>query len=370
MVLSQNAMKVPLIDLPAQFRSIEGDIRQALDSVLETQRFILDKQVRNLEREMAKLTASREAIGSASGTDALLLSLAAIGIGPGDEVITTSYSFFATAGMISWLGATPVFVDIHPETFNLRADQIAGKITPRTKAILAVHLFGQCCAFEELTGYGLPVIEDAAQAIGSTRNGKPAGSMGLSGCFSFFPTKNLGGYGDGGMIVTNDETFAKKLRMLGTHGQESERYYHTMIGTNSRLDEIQAAILRVKLNYLAEWNRRRALNAAYYNEQLRQFPIELPVVENSNVSNFHQYVIKTKNRDKLRNFLSDQGIGTAIYYPVILPLQPCFAKLGHKPGDFPAAEKCAETSLALPVHAELSAEQLQFVVLNISRFFQ
>ncbi|MGH9857214.1 MAG: DegT/DnrJ/EryC1/StrS family aminotransferase, partial [Acidobacteriota bacterium] len=316
------------------------------------------------------LTNSRAAIGCASGSDALLLSLVGLGIGPGDEVITTAYSFFATVGMIAWLGATPVFVDIHSETFNLRADQIASKITQRTKAIIAVDLFGQCCAVEKLTGYGLPVIEDAAQAIGSTRNGKPAGSMGLCGCFSFFPTKNLGGYGDGGMIVTNDEEFARKLRMLRSHGQDAERYIHRIVGTNSRLDEIQAAVLRVKLKHLAEWNRKRASNAAFYNTHLRDLPVELPVVEDGNVSNFHQYVIKTKDRDRLRQFLSDQGIGTAIHYPVILPLQPCFANLGHKPGDFPDSERCAETSLALPVHAELSTEQLEFVTFSISRFFQ
>jgi dTDP-4-amino-4,6-dideoxygalactose transaminase len=234
-----------------------------------------------------------------------------------------------------------------------------------------VHLFGQCCAYEELSGYGLPVIEDSAQAIGSTRNGKAAGTMGISGCFSFFPTKNLGGYGDGGMIVTNNDDFAMKLRMLRSHGQEfSQRYHHTMIGTNSRLDEMQAAVLRVKLNYLKRWNHQRASNAAYYNSRLRGLPIEVPEIAEGNVSNFHQYVIKTNQRDGLKNYLSGKGIGTAVYYPVILPLQPCFASLGHKPGDFPVAEKCAASSLALPVHAELSGEQLEFVAASISQFFQ
>ena len=363
-------MKVPLIDLQAEFKSIEREIRQGIDSVLESQKFILDEQVKAFETEMGELTGSGAAIACASGTDALLLSLVAIGLRPEDEVITTAYSFFATAGMISWLGAKPVFVDIHPETFNLRSDQIATKITGRTRAILAVHLFGQCCEFEKLTSFGLPVIEDAAQAIGSTRDGKRAGSMGISGCFSFFPTKNLGGYGDGGMIVTNDEEFANKLRMLRSHGQETQKYYHTTIGTNSRLDEIQAAVLRVKLKHLVQWNRKRASNAAYYNTHLQHLPVELPVIENKNVSNFHQYVIKTENRDKLKTYLANQGVGTAIYYPVILPLQPCFSGLGYKPEDFPDAQKCAQTSLALPIHPELSPEQVEFVAATISRFFQ
>jgi dTDP-4-amino-4,6-dideoxygalactose transaminase len=370
MVLSQNAMKVPHINLQAQYATIEKDIRREIDTVLTTQKFILDEQGRAFENEMASLTNSTDAIGCASGTDALLLSLVALGIGPGDEVITTAYSFFATAGMIAWLGARPVFVDIHPDTFNLRADQIASKITQRTKAIIAVDLFGQCCAVERITDYGLPVIEDAAQAIGSTRNGKPAGSFGLCGCFSFFPTKNLGGYGDGGMIVTNDEKFGRKLKMLRSHGQDAERYIHVIVGTNSRLDEIQAAVLRVKLKHLAKWNQKRLSNADFYNSKLRDLPIELPVVKDGNVSNFHQYIIKTKDRDRLKTFLSDEGIATAIHYPIILPLQPCFANLGHRPGDFPYAEKCSETSLALPVHAELSAEQLEFVAFSISRFFQ
>jgi dTDP-4-amino-4,6-dideoxygalactose transaminase len=363
-------MKVPLIDLQAQFRSIQLEVHQAIELVLAKQKFILDEEVLLFENGIAELTQTRFAIGCASGTDALLLSLHAAGIVAGDEVITTAYSFFATGGMISWLGAKPVFVDIDPQTFNMLPDQVAQKITAKTKAILAVHLFGQCCQIEQLMNFDLPVIEDAAQAIGSMRNGKPAGSTGISGCFSFFPTKNLGGYGDGGMIVTADEAFAKKLRMLRAHGQESERYHHNFIGTNSRLDELQAAVLRVKLKYLEQWNEKRARNAAYYNEHLKHLPLELPGLDTANLSNFHQYVIKCKKRDRLRNYLSDHGIGTAVYYPLILPLQPCFAELGYKAGDFPNAEKCAETSLALPVYPEITAEQLEFVVHHISRFFQ
>ena len=363
-------MKVPLIDLQAQFRNLHPEIHQAIESVLARQRFILDEEVLTLENGIADLTQTSFAVGCASGTDALLLCLRAIGIAPGDEVITTSYSFFATGGMISWLGAVPVFVDIDPGTFNMLPEQVGEKITAKTKAILAVHLFGQCCPIEQLLHFNLPVIEDAAQAIGSIRNGRPAGSIGISGCFSFFPTKNLGGYGDGGMIVTRDEELAKKLRMLRAHGQESQRYHHTLIGTNSRLDELQAAVLRIKLKYLQQWNEKRAANAAYYNEHMRNLPLELPVIDGANISNFHQYVIQCKNRDRLKSYLSDQGIGTAVYYPLILPLQPCFSELGYKTGDFPNAEKCSASSLALPIYPELTAEQLELVVHHISHFLQ
>ena len=363
-------MRVPLIDLQTQFRNLQHEIHQSIESVLTRQKFILDEEVRALEKGIAELTQSNFAIGCASGTDALLLSLRALGIGAGDEVITTAYSFFATGGMISWIGAVPVFVDIDPGTFNLLPAQVANKITAKTKAILAVHLFGQCCAIEQLQQFNLPLIEDAAQAIGSLRNGRPAGSIGISGCFSFFPTKNLGGYGDGGMIVTQDEEFAKKLRMLRTHGQEAQRYHHTLIGTNSRLDELQAAVLRVKLRYLQQWNEKRAANAAYYDEHLKHLPLELPVIDSANTSNFHQYVIQCKNRDRLKSYLADQGIGTGVYYPLILPLKPCFSELGYKAGDFPNAEKCSGSSLALPIYPELTAEQLEFVVQHISHFLQ
>ena len=363
-------MKVPLIDLHAQFQTIEDEIRAAINSVLDRQKFILDEEVSGLEQEIAALTGTRFAVGCASGTDALLLSLLAAGVEPGDEVITTAYSFFATAGMISWLDAKPVFVDIDPVTFNMRTDQIRSKITPRTKSIIAVHLFGQCCEMESILSHGLPVIEDAAQAIGSSRNGKQAGSTGFTGCFSFFPTKNLGGYGDGGMIVTNDESTAQKIKSLRAHGQEGHRYHHQFIGTNSRLDEMQAAVLRVKLQHLEKWNSMRTQNATYYSEHLRHLPLRLPTIQKNNTGNFHQYVIQCAPRDALKDFLAQREIGTAIYYPIILPLQPCFSYLGSRKGDFPDAEKCAETSLALPIFAELKTEQLQFVVESISSFFQ
>lgn len=363
-------MNVPLIDLKAQYQTIRGEIRQAIDRVLENQKFILDQEVAGLEKETAEFCSTRFAVGCASGTDALLLSMLALNIREGDEVITTSYSFFSTAGMISWLKAKPVFVDIDPGTFNLRTDEVAGKMTPRTRAIVTVHLFGQCSKMEDLTSLGIPVIEDAAQCIGAIRNGRAAGSMGVTGCFSYFPTKNLGGYGDGGMITTQDEEIAKRLRILRAHGQGSQQYFHHLVGTNSRLDELQAAILRVKMKHLTEWNLKRQKNAALYSENLKDLPLQVPKIDPGNTSTFHQYVIKTDARNALKEALSTKGIGTAIYYPIPLPLQPCFSSLGFKPGDFPNAEKCAATSLALPIYPELTQGQLESVVSGIRTFFQ
>lgn len=361
-------MHVPLIDLKSQYASIRGEIRAAVDQVLERQKFILDSEGRDLETEMASLCGTRHAIGCASGTDALLLSLLALPISEGDEVITTSYSFFSTASMIAWLRARPVFVDIDPRTFNMDPREVIKKITPKTKAIIAVHLFGQCCEIEELIATGIPVIEDACQAIGSLRNGKPAGSMGKAGCFSFFPTKNLGGYGDGGMIVTNDDDMAALLKILRTHGQ-STQYYHTVLGTNSRLDELQAAVLRVKLKHLSSWNRRRTENAEFYRKVLSGLPVEIPAIDSKNVSNYHQFVLKTRERDALKAALAEQGIGSAVYYPVPIPHQPCFESLHYKRGDFPNAETCAATSLALPIYPELTNEQLQTVASAIRNFY-
>jgi dTDP-4-amino-4,6-dideoxygalactose transaminase len=363
-------MKVPLIDLKAQYSLIKTEIHEAIDRVLSTQKFILDREVQSLEKAIAELTKSTFAMSCGSGTDALLLSLLALNVQPGDEIITSAYSFFATAGMISWVGAKPVFVDIDPNTFQMRTDQVSAKINSRTKAIIAVHLFGQCCKIEDLMNLELPIIEDAAQAIGSIRNGKVAGSTGTTGCFSFFPTKNLGAYGDGGLITTQNADLAQKIRMLRTHGQEFQSYSHSMIGTNSRLDEIQAAILRVKMNHLEKWNQQRVQNAAFYNSRLSHLPLSLPKIDPGNTSNFHQYVIRFEERDSLRSFLSAQGIGTAVYYPIVLPLQPCFHHLGYKEGDFPDAELCADTSLALPIYPELTTEQLDYVVHEISRFFE
>jgi dTDP-4-amino-4,6-dideoxygalactose transaminase len=367
-LVNSGGMRVPLIDLKAQYSTIQKEIHPAIEGVLASQKFILDSEGEAFESEIAAYTGTRFAIGCASGTDAILLSLRALNIGEGDEVITTSYSFFSTASTIASLKATPVFVDIDPRTFNLNAAQVKSKITSRTKAILAVHLFGQCCTIEDLLALGIPVIEDAAQAIGAKRNGQKAGSFGVLACFSFFPTKNLGGYGDGGMITTNDESLTGKLRMLRSHGQ-SKQYYHTILGTNSRLDEIQSAILRAKLVHLDVWNAKRNTNARVYQERLAGIPLQLPVIESGNVSNYHQFVIKTDQRDALKTALAKQDIGTAIYYPVPIPLQPCFSYLGHRSGDFPEAETCAAQSLALPIFPELTAEQLDTVAGAIRTFF-
>lgn len=373
MVLFSPSMNVPLIDLKAQYESIRGEIRQAIDRVLDTQKFILSSEVAGLEKETAEFCKTRFAVGCASGTDALLLSLIALGIEEGDEVLTTAYSFFSTAGMITWLKAKPVFVDIDPQTFNLRSDQIANRITKKTKAIIAVHLFGQCSRMEELSSFDLPLIEDAAQGIGATRNGRLAGSMGATGCLSYFPTKNLGGYGDGGMITTQDPEIAQKLRGLRAHGLDSQnpqQYRHSIVGTNSRLDEIQAAVLRVKMKFLGEWNLKRGKNASFYSENLKGLPLQTPVIDSGNTHTFHQYVIKTDARDALKETLAQKGIGSAVYYPIPLPLQPCFSNLGYRPGEFPDAEKCAATSLALPIYPELTTQQLEYVVSGIRTFYQ
>jgi dTDP-4-amino-4,6-dideoxygalactose transaminase len=363
-------MQVPLIDLQAQYATIREEIGRAIERVLTRQKFILDTEVEGLEAEIAAECGTGFAIGCASGTDALLLSLLGLDLKEGDEVITTGYSFFSTASMIAWLKAKPVFVDVDPDTFNMNTADVRRCITARTRAIIAVHLFGQCCEIEELKANGLPVIEDAAQAIGSLRDEKPAGSFGITGCFSFFPTKNLGGYGDGGMISTNDEELAARLKMLRTHGQGVRQYLHPLLGTNSRLDELQAAVLRVKLKHLADWNRKRNENAAHYRRELADLPLQLPVIDSRNVSNYHQFVIKTRERDRLKAALTEKGIGTAVYYPVPIPYQPCFDTLGYKPGAFPNAESCAATSLALPVYPELTQPQLEAVTSAIRSFYQ
>jgi dTDP-4-amino-4,6-dideoxygalactose transaminase len=362
-------MKVPFINLNAQYTAIRSEIGQALDRVLNSQQFILGNEVAEFESEMCRHTGAKHAIACASGTDALLLSLIALGVNPEDEIVTTPFSFFATAGMIAWLRAKAVFVDINPETFNFQADKVAEKITSRTKAIIAVHLFGQCCRIENLQKLEVPVIEDACQSIGAERNGKQAGTIGATGCFSFFPTKNLGGYGDGGMITTNDASIASVLRELRTHGQSAEPYIHKRIGTNSRLDELQAAVLRTKFNHLNRWNDQRNRNARYYLETLKDLPIQLPRVDDGNKSIFHQFVIRSSKRDGLKSFLAEKGIGSAIYYPVPLHLQPCFKYLGYKRGDFPEAERCASEVLALPIYPELSQDQLQYVSETIRSFF-
>jgi len=364
-------MRVPLLDLTAQYQTIRPEIQKAVQQLFESQQFILGPAVTKLEEEIATYCQVRHAIGVASGSDALLLALMALGIGPGDEVITTPYTFFATAGSIARLQAKPVFVDIDAKTYNIDPKQIEGKITPRTKAIIPVHLYGQCADMDPILEIAdrrhLPIIEDAAQSIGATYKGRQSGSMGTFGCLSFFPSKNLGGAGDGGMILTQNGELAEKVKILRVHGSQP-KYYHQVIGCNSRLDSLQAAVLSVKLPYLEEWSRKRRENAEFYNKHLGSVEnLVLPHVESYNKPIYNQYVIRSSQRDQLLNYLKEKGIGTEIYYPVPLHLQACFKYLGHSEGDFPEAERAARETIALPIYPELTMDQKIYVVDQIKR---
>ncbi len=367
--------KIPLLDLQAQYSTIRREIHQAIEGVLNSQHFILGPEVEALEQEIAHFCKARFAIGVSSGTDALLASLMVIGVGPGDEVVTTAYSFFATAGVIARLGARPVFADIDPKTFNCDGSAIVKKITPRTKAIMPVHLFGQMAEIDSLTeaarGRGIRIIEDAAQAIGASSNGKIAGTVGNMGCFSFFPSKNLGAYGDGGMVITNDPLLADALRVIRVHGGKP-KYHHRVVGGNFRLDALQAAILRVKLKYLSEWSARRRDNASRYRQLFQEAALSSHVglPEDSPGHIYNQFVIRAPDRDRLRSFLHEKGVETEIYYPIPLHLQDCFAELGYRNGDFPHAETAARDSLALPIYPELTAEQQRYLVEQIKEFYQ
>jgi dTDP-4-amino-4,6-dideoxygalactose transaminase len=376
-------MAVPLLDLKAQFRPIEAGIRSALDRVLASQQFVLGEEVAALEREIsAYLGGGVEAVGVASGTDALLLALMALEIGEGDEVITTPYTFFATASAIHRAGARPVFVDIDPATFLMRPEKVARAITPRTRAILPVHLFGQMADMEpllEAASRGIAVIEDAAQAIGATARtgGKTlrAGTLGSFGCFSFFPSKNLGGAGDGGLVTTHDHGLADRVRSLRRHGEEAS-YVHTRVGLNSRLDALQAAVLRVKLPHLERWNAARENNASRYRLLFQaagltgsEGPLVLPETRPGARHTYHQYVVRARRRDDLMAHLRSAGIGCAVYYPIPLHLQRCFAPLRHHPGDFPVSETAAATTLALPIYPELTEAMQAEVVDAIKGFY-
>lgn len=372
-------MNVPLLDLSEQNALLRPEIEAALGRVLDTNAFILGNEVSALEEELADYCNSKFAIGCASGSDALLLSMMAVGVGPGDEVITTPYSFFATVSAITRLGAKPVFVDIEPKTFNLDIGQVEDKITERTKAVQPVHLFGQCADMDALIEIceprGISIIEDAAQAIGSEDKGRRAGSMGAIGCFSFYPSKNLGGMGDGGFLTTNDASLAETLRALRVHGSK-ERYYHKWVGLNSRLDGFQGAILRVKLPHLDAWSDRRKENADRYRTLFTDAglgeQVGLPHERNDGRHIYNQFVIRVDaaDRDPLRAHLIQNGVGTDIYYPVSLHLQECFAGLGYKKGDLPESELASSESLALPVFPELRAEQQDYVVEKIGEYFQ
>jgi dTDP-4-amino-4,6-dideoxygalactose transaminase len=368
-------MIVPQIDLKAQYLSIKAEIDAAVAGVMESQHFILGPAVERCEQAIASYCGCAHGIGVSSGSDALLVCLMAENIGPGDEVITTPYTFFATAGAIARLGATPVFVDIDPATYNLDASQIASKVTARTRAIIPVHLYGQMADMDAVmavaNAHGLAVIEDAAQAIGAERNGRRAGSVGHYGCISFFPSKNLGAAGDGGMVVTNDPGRAERVKILRAHGS-SPKYYHKLLGGNFRLDAVQAAIVAAKLPHLDGWTAARQRNATQYDQLFSDAglaasaphqpqQIGLPrVVTDRHI--FNQYVIRVSERDRLKAALQARGVGTEVYYPVPMHLQECFAYLGQREGSFPESERAANETLAIPVHPELSEGQARYVV--------
>jgi len=369
---------IPLLDLRAQHQRIREEILAEVVRVIDSQQFILGPDVRRFEEEIAAYCNTRFAVGCASGSDALLLALLAIGIQPGDEVLTTPYSFFATAGAIHLAGAIPVFADIDAATFNLDVHRVAEVLAtrPKIRAILPVHLFGGCADMDPLCALarvrGIPVIEDAAQAIGAEYKGRRAGSIGEIGCFSFFPTKNLGGYGDGGLITTNDAAIAERLSSLRVHGS-TRRYFHDRVGLNSRLDTLQAAVLRVKLRYLDAWTAGRQENAALYRRRLSQMrgPVSVPAPAPYQTRHiFNQFSIRCPDRDALLAHLKEQGIGAEIYYPLPLHLQACFAYLGYGPGDFPASETLAREALALPVYPELPTADFERVCRTIEAFYR
>ena len=370
-------MNVPLLDLKAQYQMIRHEVEEALREVIESQYFILGPNVKACEADIAKYCRCAHGVGVSSGTDALLVSMMAEEIGPDDEVITSAYSFFATAGCIARLGAKPVFVDIDPDTCNMNPCFIEEKITPRTRIILPVHLYGQISDMDPIMEialkHNLVVIEDAAQALGAEYNGRQAGSIGNYGCFSFFPSKNLGCFGDGGMVTTNDDARAEKVSTLRGHGSKP-KYYHKMIGGNFRLDALQAAVVMVKLRHLDDWTAGRQANAQRYDRLFAESGlvdknfVTLPQVRTSRHI-FNQYVIRVPRRDELQNFLKAQDIGTEVYYPVPMHLQECFAYLGHKNGDFPESERAAKETLALPVYPELNDAQARYIVETIKRFY-
>jgi dTDP-4-amino-4,6-dideoxygalactose transaminase len=362
-------MSVPLLDLQGQYRPLRDQILAAVAGVCDSQRFIGGPEVENFEKEVAAYLGVPHAIGLSSGTDALLIALMALGVGPGDEVITPTFSFFATAGCVTRVGATPRLVDIDPATFNIDPASLEAAITPRTKVIIPVHLYGQCADMDAVMAlaarHGIVVLEDAAQAIGSTHKGRPAGSIGRAGCFSFFPSKNLGAFGDAGMLTTTDETLAHEVRLLRNHGAEP-KYFHKRIGGNFRLDALQAAILRIKLPHLDGWTKGRQANADRYDALFRERGllgrVTLPARAPDRNHIFNQYVIRMADRDAVRARLDARGIGTEIYYPVPFHLQECFAPLGYRKGDFPAAEAAAAETLAIPIYGELTEAQQREVV--------
>jgi len=372
---------IPTLDLIAQYRTIEAEVREAVRGVLETQRFILGPQVQQFEREVAEFIGCAHAVGVSSGTDALLAALMALGIGPGDEVVTTPFTFFATAGAIHRLGATPVFVDVEPQTLCLDAAAAVEAVNDRTRAVIPVHLYGCSAEMAPLLDLAqerdVAIVEDAAQSIGAEYRGRMTGTLGAFGCFSFFPSKNLGGIGDGGLVTTDDDDRAALLRRLRAHGAEP-KYHHHLVGGNFRLDALDAAVLRVKLRHLGDWNRARRAVATRYQEMLIDASLvdadgpvfALPPLQGRGTHVFHQYNLQVERRDALREALAAQGILTAIYYPLPLHMQPCFADLGYAEGDMPVTEKAASEVLALPMYPELTEEQQRRVVDAIADFYR
>ncbi|HSV26656.1 MAG TPA: DegT/DnrJ/EryC1/StrS family aminotransferase [Sedimentisphaerales bacterium] len=365
-------MQVPLLDLKAQYAQIKDEVEPAILEVCRSQVCVGGPRLAEFETAIAAYCGCRHAIGVSSGTDALLLALMALGAGAGDEVIVPAFTFGATAEVVARVCATPVFVDVDPDTFNVTADLIAAKITPKTRGIIVVHLFGQMVDMSSVMNLarrkGIFVIEDACQSIGASQGGTKCGSFGEYGCFSFYPTKNLGCFGDGGLVTTNNADSDATARMLRNHGQHAQ-YGYKMIGGNFRMDAVQAAVLNVKLKYLDQWSGKRAEHAAMYNRLLAGLPVRTPVIAAGNVSVFNQYTIRAPQRDKLRAYLSEQGVGSGVYYPTGLHLEECFKALGHRPGDLPVTEQLCREVISLPVHAELRAEQIEYAAGRIRAFY-
>jgi len=366
------AEPVPQLDLSAQYAAIGAEIRTALERVMASQQFVLGREGADLEEEIARLCGVAHGVGVASGTDALILALRACGVQPGDEVLLPPFTFVATGSAVSALGARPVFADIRPDTYNIDPAEFERRVTPRTRAIVVVHLYGLAADMDPILAFAksrhLPVIEDNAQAIGASYKGRRTGSLGDAACLSFYPTKNLGAYGDAGMVVTNSAELAARVRTLRNHGQAA-KYLSSEPGWNSRLDEIQAAILRVKLRHLSNWQRARRSHAAEYNRLFSQIPGVMPPLAPESFEHvYHQYTIRIEQRDALQKFLNERKIGSTVYYPYPLHLQPLYASLGHQAGDFPHAERAAQQVLSLPMYPELRKEQIARVAENINTF--
>ncbi len=365
-------MQVPLLDLKAQYAGIKEEVMDSIERVCESQMLCLGPAVEEFERKLAEYCGCEYAIGVSSGTDALLISLMVLEVGAGKEVITTPFTFFATAGAIARVGATPVFVDIDEQSHNIDPCLIEEKITERTRAIIPVHLFGQVTQMKPIMEIAerrkLAVVEDAAQAIGATQDGVKCGNFGDLACFSFYPTKNLGGFGDGGLVTTNQESLATRVKLLRTHG-EDPRYFYRVIGGNFRLDAIQGAVLSVKLKYVEKWNERRRQNAAIYDRIFADSAVKGPKIDTNNVSTYHQYTVRVPKRDQLQKYLAEKGVSAAVFYPKPLHLQDCFSKLGYKKDDLPVAERLCGEVLSLPIYPELKQEQVEYVANTVLRFY-